>query len=335
MSITTDYDYRRYTQYGSMISSAAAQQSVQSKNLSDDTVQAADDSAQGSSAVERKSPLYSLIESGTITSDQEKAIKDAFETSRLAYQTQAGAANAFASSSANPLDNLVTNGTITEEQASAVKSTLESDKNVKRMPPPPPPPKSEDDEDNDSDPLSDTLDSLVSSGTITSEQKSSIVKALQEALETNKSQTEETDTAASNSTTAAAATSSVTAADPLDSLVSAGIITEDQKSAIDVNGKVGKMPPPPPPPEEDGDKLSSILESLKNDGKITEDQQQTILSALQSATNTDNKQTDTSTDSDTEYISALKTAFEAAIQAYGNQYSYEDDVSSNNFSTEL
>ena len=330
MSVSTDYDYRRYALYNSMISSASTQQSVQNKKLSDNTDTAAD-SAQSVSAGQRKSPLYSLVESGTITSDQEKAIKDALEASRLAYQTQAGAANSTVSS--NPLDSLVSNGTITADQASTVKNTLESDKNIKRMPPPPPPQKSGESEN--SDPISDTLDSLVSSGAITSDQKNSILSALQTAFKTSNSQKGSSATETTDSTTATASASSAAATDPLDSLVSAGTITADQenavKSALEADGKVGKMPPPPPP-EKDNDKLSSILESLINDGKITTDQRETILNALQTVSQSDNK---TGSVTATDSISALKTAFESALEAYQNQYSYDDDESQNNFSANL
>ncbi|MDF2986204.1 MAG: hypothetical protein K0R50_1714 [Eubacterium sp.] len=189
MSISTDYDYKRYALYNSMVASANGQQKMQDNKLSEDTnssgksVQPLENSAQNLSARKSKSPLQGLVDSGTITTEQEKAIKDTLEASRLAYQTQTGAASASAAN-VNPLDSLVSNGTITQEQATAVKSVFESDKNVNRMPPPPPPP-SEDGENS----ISGILDSLMSEDEITSEQKETILNILQSAFQSSQSQT--------------------------------------------------------------------------------------------------------------------------------------------------
>jgi polyhydroxyalkanoate synthesis regulator phasin len=128
---------------------------------------------------QKVSPLSDLVENGTITSDQEQAIKDALDKARMAFQTQAGSAGASGNLTfTDPLDSLVTTGTITEDQKTAVKSALQS-KKPQGMPPPPPPPMQQ---DNSSDPLSSILDNLVKKGTITSDQEQTIQSAYQSAI---------------------------------------------------------------------------------------------------------------------------------------------------------
>jgi len=138
-----------------------------------------DSNTQAASGQKTVSPLASLIEDGTITSDQEQAIKEALETARMAYQTQAGAANA---SGYDPLDSLVASGTITEDQKAAVKEALDSARDSQRMmmPPPPPPPQQNADS---SDALISALDSLVEDGTITSEQQEYVMSAYESAIQ--------------------------------------------------------------------------------------------------------------------------------------------------------
>jgi hypothetical protein len=134
-----------------------------------------DDSAKSSSGSKRTNPLDSLVSSGAITSDQEQAIKDAFESARMAFQTQSGAANA-STAAKDPLDSLVTAGTITKDQQSAIKSAFESDRKTHKMPPPPPP------QSDGTDPMPKTLDSLVTAGKITSDQEKSIISAFETAM---------------------------------------------------------------------------------------------------------------------------------------------------------
>lgn len=204
MSISTNYDYNKYSQYSNSISSLWGQQGIQnSKDTqnADSSLQISLDSRLETSENKHKSPLSSLVEAGTITSEQEKAIKDALEVSRLAHQTHAGTAN-----TTNPLASLVEAGTISEEQATAVKSAFDSAK--KAMMPPPPPP-----QNNSIDSITSILDGLLEAGKITEEQQDSIINALQSEFTSN-----ETD----NNTTL----------DFLNSLTESDTSTEEQQATM-------------------------------------------------------------------------------------------------------
>lgn len=202
----------------SQVSSSNTQNAVHQKrhhhNEEVNVSQGAEALAQSSTTA--KSPLSSLVSDGTITSDQEKAIKESLEASRMAYQTQAGAASA----QQDPLANLVSSGKLTADQASAVKNVMEAGRHNRsqgmQMQPPPPPPQGVGGKEG----MSSTLSSLVGSGTISTEQKSSIIEALEAAFKS----AEDSDSDDDSSTT--------TKTDPLDSLVKTGTITKEQQSAI-------------------------------------------------------------------------------------------------------
>ncbi len=122
--------------------------------------------------------LDSLVTSGTITEDQESAIKSAMEnairsSAYTRYKIQSASTDTSATASkVNPLDSLVESETITQEQADAIKQALEDSMQSKGMPPPPP----------DGSTLADILDSLVTEGTISEEQETSISSVFQSAI---------------------------------------------------------------------------------------------------------------------------------------------------------
>lgn len=184
ISSTDYYNYIRYTQNVSQTDQTQGQQRTHHKRYAQSTDsaeqsirQTADTDISGSN--KPSDLLDSLVTSGIITQDQEEAIKEAFESARMAYQTQSGSAAA-AGSSKNPLDSLVATGTITQDQADAIKSTLESSKKM-MMPPPPV-------QGMGSDPLSQVLGNLVSNGIITSDQETAIQNALQSAVKAYQNQ---------------------------------------------------------------------------------------------------------------------------------------------------
>ncbi len=186
MNISTNYDYSKYTQYNNLISSMQGQQRIhngkdtQSTDSSQQILKIAGDSTQATPANKFINPLDSLVEDGTITEDQKKAIDNALELSRRAYQAQPGAtitSNTFK----NPLDGLVEAGTITEDQATAINNTFDSAKKAHRMPPSPP----QFIQSEDSDSMTNILNNLVEDGAITSEQLSvfeSAIKAYESQL---------------------------------------------------------------------------------------------------------------------------------------------------------
>lgn len=217
MFISTNYLNTGYTQYTDQVLSTDGQQQVHHKRHlqnSEASTQSVTDSTQNASNTD-SDPLASLVENGTITSDQEQAIKNAFDSARSTFQAQMGG---FSSSTpTNPLDSLVNAGTITQDQADAIKSTLDSTKDQFKMAPPIELQQQQQQSGN-SVPISSALDSLVVNKTITSEQKDSIISALQSAFESN--------------STKSTSTQSESSTDPLTSLVTNGTITEDQKSTV-------------------------------------------------------------------------------------------------------
>jgi competence protein ComGC/polyhydroxyalkanoate synthesis regulator phasin len=304
LNISSNYDYGSQStstqELLKLLQKRNAQNSTSVQGLT------SDNTSQTASEQKSVSPLADLVSAGTITSDQEQAIKEALETAKMAYQTQAGAASASSNSTfSDPLESLVSSGTITEDQKTAVKSALDSQK-TQGMQGMPPPPSLQMSQEDDSDQFSSILDSLVTDGTLTEDQEDSILSALESASQGNTTNSSGTETSATEDT------------DPLGSLVTAGTITEDQKDAIEKAFEEAmssqRMPPPPPPEisqEDDSDQLSSILDSLVTDGTLTADQEDSILSALESASQgntTDSSGTETSTTEDTDPLDSLVTA---------------------------
>lgn len=329
MSISSNYDYNRYTQYNSQLASAQGHHRAhhgkhsQGTDASQQLAQLLDGPANNTTGSKPANPLDSLVQSGTITTDQEKSIKDAFEASRMAFQTQAGAANA-SDTVKNPLDSLVQAGTITKDQETAIKSTFDSDRKANGVHMH----HSHHHHTEKSSPMTDALDGLVTSGTITSDQKDTILSTLKSASHSRDEQ-------------------SGTKTNPLDSLVTDGSISKDQedaiKSAFDSNRKAHSMPQPPPLQSQDTDHITSTLSKLVDDGKITSDQQATILSALQDTfqSSQSNTQLDPTDNTDTtqpitnNQQSAFKTAFDSAIKAYNAQSTSYDNTFWNAFDTNM
>ena len=121
------------------------------------------DEAYAAYAQSMSQSLGSLVSDGTITSDQADSIENALSSSSVDV-----------SNGSNPLktvlDSLVSNDVISEDQEEAIS---------KEMAPPPPPPSAPPEmgnfnDDSSDDYLSDLLDSLVSGGTLTSDQADAV-----------------------------------------------------------------------------------------------------------------------------------------------------------------
>lgn len=122
--------YNLYTQNNTQVPNTQAQpkmhhhhhksaESQDSLKFSQDGIQTVSSSGQdGSSSTVHKNPLDSLVASGTITQDQENAIKNAFQAAR-----QANPSGTYNSNQTNPISSLVANGTITQDQANAISQT--------------------------------------------------------------------------------------------------------------------------------------------------------------------------------------------------------------------
>lgn len=180
MFISTNYLNTGYTQYTGQVSSTDGQQQVHHKRHlqnSEASTQSVTDSTQNASNTD-SDLLASLVENGTITSDQEKAIKNAFDSARSTFQAQM---DGFSSSNTptNPLDSLVNAGTITQDQADAIKSTLDSTKDQFKMIPP----IELQQQSGNSDPISSALDRLVTNRTITEDQKNAVNSAFNSAIQ--------------------------------------------------------------------------------------------------------------------------------------------------------
>lgn len=307
MNISSNYGYSNQAYSTESLLRLLQKRNAEGTSSEQGLLQALGNTSQATAAQKPASPLAELVSDGTITPEQEQAIKDALDAARMAFQTKPGAENASGNSAfTDPLANLVSAGTITEDQKTAVKSAFESARSSQGMqgmqgmrPPPPPPPQSS----GDGDPkgLSSILDSLVADGILTDEQGDSVLSALVSAFQLNTtgssgSGTSTTDNSGAGSSAtdllwAGSSASDGNGIDPLDNLVTAGTITEDQKdqiqNAFEEAMSTQRMPPPPPPTEmsqdDSTDALSSALDELVKSGTITSDQQQALSSIYQSA----------------------------------------------------
>ena len=112
--------------------------------------------------------LQNLVSEGILSSDEQSAIESALSSSSINSSEESNPLQA-------TLESLVSDGTITSDQEEAIASALApAAKNT--MAPPPPPPRG--DASEGSNPLQATLESLVSDGTLTSDQASAIAQAL-------------------------------------------------------------------------------------------------------------------------------------------------------------
>ncbi|MDD3270292.1 MAG: hypothetical protein PHX14_13320 [Syntrophomonadaceae bacterium] len=173
------------------------------------------------------------------------------------------------------LDELVEDGTITEEQEvaiqSAVEETLENSAAVfsQTMGTPPPPKAGGFD-----NMLSSVLDDLASTGTITEEQESAILTAIEESFQSTLKPPRPEEGGFEGMLSS-----------KLDELVSAGTITEEQETVIlSALEEISQATAPPSPPrsEEGGieDVINAKLDELVSAGTITEDQKDAVSSAL-------------------------------------------------------
>lgn len=127
---STSNSYNLYTQNSTQISNSQGQtkvhhhkksESQNSTQFSKEGLQALSEANQDATGTAPKSPLDSLVASGTITQDQENSIKSSFRSAR-----QANLSGTYNSKTTNPISSLVANGTITQDQADAIKISLQS-----------------------------------------------------------------------------------------------------------------------------------------------------------------------------------------------------------------
>jgi polyhydroxyalkanoate synthesis regulator phasin len=126
--------------------------------------------------------------------------------------------------------------------------------------------------------INSTLDSLVSSGTISQDQETSIESALSSAFQSNSTQ--------ASSAPAAAQTS------PLDSLVANGTLTQDQANAVDSALRSGHHHHHAQP--DLNSSISNALDNLTSNGTITQDQSDAIQKSLQAIFNSQQDENGTS-----------------------------------------
>jgi hypothetical protein len=178
LNISSNYDYRNQTYSTESLLKLLQKNSVDGTSTEQGLAQALGNTSQ-TSGRKPVSPFAGLVSDGTITSDQEQAIKEALESARMAYKTSKGVGNASDNNAfKDPLASLVTAGTITEDQKDAVKSALYSGKKHHGMPLP-----SLLSQEDSSDALTGVLDSLVDSGAITADMQKNITNAFQSALD--------------------------------------------------------------------------------------------------------------------------------------------------------
>ncbi len=215
--------------------STTATNSYDSYELSDDAMAYLTQSDDG----KRANPLDQLVDDGTLTEEQAAAIDEALRSGTVG-------------STDNPLASLIEGGTITQEQADSVKEVLG------------PPPAQQQEQSQSL--LASTLQSLVEDGTLTEEQADSVTQALTQKAPPPPPQTSSSDDSSDSTTnldsltaeeiyqllaqgkiTAAQANNALQklegqssdseqasdeAQNPLEALVTSGVITEDQENAI-------------------------------------------------------------------------------------------------------
>lgn len=180
MSISTNYN-NGYGQYNNQVNGHHRHhmKKAQGTDSSEQATQLIDAVTQGVPNNKSKNPLDNLVEAGTITSDQEKAIQDAFKEARMAYKAQEGTTNATGTVK-DPLDSLVEAGTITKEQENSIKDAFNSKREMHRI---------EHSQHNKKPELiMQALDNLTKDGTITNSQEDAIKNAIQSAIKSYQKQ---------------------------------------------------------------------------------------------------------------------------------------------------
>jgi competence protein ComGC len=120
-------------------------------------------------------------------------------------------------------------------------------------------------------PLSSSLNSLVSNGTITQDQANSILSAIKSG----------------SSSVQASGSYSNKATSPLNNLVNTGVITEEQKKSIQSAFKAAMQVDESQTDTTTNDPLQNTLDSLVTGGTITADQEKAIESAIEETMKSD------------------------------------------------
>lgn len=201
-------------------------------------------------------PLDDLVKKGTITQDQENAIKSAFDSTKIRNTSSTPT-----TTQDNPLDSLVKDGELTQDQEDAIKSAFDAARQSHQR---------DQAKSNPSNHVN-PLDQLVKSGTITQDQEDAIKGAFESAMKSKQA--------------ISAYQSGSSAPNPLDSLVKAGTITQDQEKSIqDTLNEARKSHHHAH--EGSGkamERSTKILDDLVSNGTISKDQEQSIQGAFESA----------------------------------------------------
>lgn len=178
-----------------------------------------------------KNKLAELVAAGTITSDDQSAIEEVLSNGKGGFKTA--------------LDNLVTEGKLTQEKITAIESSLKPQGNSK--------------DGKHEDKFKNKLAELVTSGTITSDDQTIIEEALTNAQGDLKT--------------------------VLDNLVAEGKLTQEKITAIEntlkPQGKYkGEEKDNSQKTEEHNQMLKTKLDTLVSDGTITADQETSVIEAF-------------------------------------------------------
>jgi polyhydroxyalkanoate synthesis regulator phasin len=165
--------------------------------------------------------LDELVSSGTITTEQEDAIKQSIMASMQGGQAMQGPPPGMPPEMTDSLDGLVSSGTLTEDQEdtimSAIDSAMQSSNGSMSI----------------EDIIAGVLDDLVSSGTLTDDEEDTVQSALSSSQKDDYSvETQDMLSGYMLQQARDSYNSTSGIADPLESLVSSGTITQDQEDII-------------------------------------------------------------------------------------------------------
>lgn len=275
-AISSNYNNMSVNWYYSMINSSNAASRLAaatntSQTQSGDSVQispkvlAFSRMSQSSPVEDLSSILDQMVTDGTITQDQEDAIKKALEEGMAANQPGTQTGNT--TQPADPLDDLVESGVISTEQQAAVKAAFES-----VMGPPPAAP-SQSTSGDQVDPLA----SLVESGVLTQDQ----AEAVKSALQSMGPQKMQGPPPGPPPTEAASDESDISSFidEILASLVEDGTISDDQEEEI--NSTLESLLAATETDESDSDE--NVLDSLVSSGVISQNQESAVVRAFEEA----------------------------------------------------
>lgn len=211
-----------------------------------------------------KAKLDKLVTAGTITQDQETAVLNLFTSS-----TDTGSKDV-KNSLKTKLDTLVTAGTITQDQETAIENLFAHKKEGTQT-----------GREKSTDVLKTKLDTLVTAGTITQDQETAVLSNIKQQEADRKAEMDKVKNMSEAERKAYFESKKTTEkTDFLSFLVTAGTITQDQKTAIQNLFKGNRDKDAQDGKEKFTSFVKTKLDKLVTAGTITQDQETAMINSL-------------------------------------------------------